>query len=116
MPRSVFTQKAEAEAEANNGEDVHFSPCDASRVLCGMGGGSAQNVNAQKTFKRNAVRNLGGFPSMHFPLANIVPNDFTMAEYAYVAVAPPGGRKTQKFPMGGGFSLADLAGPTTHAH
>ena len=37
LPRRLFTQQAEAEAEANNGEDVHFSRCDASRVLCGWG-------------------------------------------------------------------------------
>ncbi len=37
LPKGVFTQQAEAEAEANKGEDVHFSRCDASRVLCGWG-------------------------------------------------------------------------------
>ena len=37
--RRVFTQKAEAAAEAHNGADVHFSRCDASPVLCGWGGG-----------------------------------------------------------------------------
>ncbi len=35
--RRVFTQQAEVEAEANNGGDVHFLRCNASRVLCGWG-------------------------------------------------------------------------------
>ncbi len=35
----MFTQKAEAAAEANSGRDVHFSCCEASRVLCGWGEG-----------------------------------------------------------------------------
>ena len=37
LPRRVFTQKAEAVARANNGGDVYFSRCDASRILCGWG-------------------------------------------------------------------------------
>ena len=34
LPRRAFAQKAEAAVEANNGGDVHFSCCDASRILC----------------------------------------------------------------------------------
>ena len=37
LPRGVFTHQAEAEAEANNGGDVHFLHCNASRILCGWG-------------------------------------------------------------------------------
>ena len=37
MDRRVFIQKAEAAAEANNG-DVCFSRCNASCILCGVGG------------------------------------------------------------------------------
>ncbi len=40
-----FTQKAEAAADANNGEDVHFLHCDASRVLCGWGLTLTNNPN-----------------------------------------------------------------------
>ena len=55
LPRGVFTQQAEAEAEASNGEDVHFSRCDASRVLCGWGvllkGGNPRNLCTGDTLR-----------------------------------------------------------------
>ena len=33
LPWSVFTQQAEAAAEANNGEDGHFSRCNATHRI-----------------------------------------------------------------------------------